>query len=73
MEDRGDAATPADKAAPVPPVHVKAVEDGDTVHFERPGPFGLYRWDRKKSELSEEERGWLERSRTTPPDGAKKN
>jgi hypothetical protein len=42
------------------PVKVTAVERGDTVHFERPGPFGVYKWDRKKSELTDEERRWLE-------------
>jgi hypothetical protein len=44
-------------------VTVKATEEGDTVHFEKPGPFGMYRWDRKKSELSPDERGWLESAR----------
>jgi hypothetical protein len=34
---------------------VKAVEDGDTIHFERPSPFGVYKWDRKKSELDKME------------------
>jgi hypothetical protein len=34
---------------------VKATEDGDTVRFERPGPFGIYKWQRKKTELNEME------------------
>jgi len=42
----------------------KAVEDGDIVHFERPGPFGPYKWQKKKSELDEDERAALDRSRT---------
>src|SRR5215208_4872182 len=25
-------------------VKVKATEDGDSIHFERPGPFGTYKW-----------------------------
>lgn len=29
----------------------RAVEDGDSVRFERPGPFGTYRWTKKKTEL----------------------
>jgi hypothetical protein len=33
-----------------------AVEDGDVIRFTRPGPFGLYRWTKKKSELNEQER-----------------
>jgi len=43
---------------------IKAVEDGDIVHFERPGPFGPYKWQKKKSELDENERAALDRSRT---------
>jgi hypothetical protein len=42
---------------------VTAVEDGDTVRFERSGPFGVYKWSKKKSELDETERTALERSR----------
>jgi hypothetical protein len=34
---------------------VKATEDGDTVRFERPGPFGIYHWQRSKSQLNEME------------------
>lgn len=34
---------------------VTAAGDGDTVRFERPGPFGIYRWQRKKTELDEME------------------
>jgi hypothetical protein len=35
--------------------NVKATEDGDSIRFERPGPFGIYRWQRKKTELNEME------------------
>jgi hypothetical protein len=28
-----------------------AVEDGDLIRFSRPGPFGTYKWSRKKTEL----------------------
>ena len=35
---------------------VTAVEDGDSIHFERPGPFGAYRWTTRKTELNEMER-----------------
>jgi hypothetical protein len=34
----------------------KAVESGDIVHFERTNPFGVTRWDKKKSDLNDEER-----------------
>jgi len=35
---------------------VKATLDGDTIRFERPSPFGAFRWQRKISELTEQER-----------------
>src|SRR5262249_47167122 len=44
--------------------NVRAFAEGDTIHFERPGPFGIYRWQRKKTELDEMEKSVWERSRT---------
>jgi hypothetical protein len=35
---------------------VKITEDGDSLKFERQGPFGMYRWTKKKSDLDEEEK-----------------
>jgi len=35
---------------------VAAFDAGDFVRFERPGPFGVYRWQTRKSELNEMER-----------------
>lgn len=32
-----------------------AVEDGDMIRFERPGPFGPYKWQKKKTALNEME------------------
>lgn len=43
---------------------IKAVEDGDSIRFEKPGPFGTYKWSRKKSELSEAEQQAWDRART---------
>jgi len=43
---------------------IRATEDGDTIRFERPGPFGPYRWQRKKSELSESERAVWDQQRS---------
>jgi hypothetical protein len=58
-----DKPTPADAApAPPPGAGMTATEDGDTVRFERPGPFGVYRWQKKKSELDDDERAALEHS-----------
>jgi hypothetical protein len=45
-----------------PGADITATEDGDTVRFERPGPFGTYRWQKKKSELAEDEKAAWERS-----------
>ena len=56
---------PADTTAAAPSASLvtTATEDGDTVRFERPGPFGMYRWQKKKTELDADERAALERSR----------
>src|SRR5207247_303327 len=47
---------------------VKATEDGDSIRFERPGPFGVYKWQRKKTELNESEKAaWdREKARAAP-------
>ncbi|HXK00911.1 MAG TPA: hypothetical protein VMS37_00835 [Verrucomicrobiae bacterium] len=63
MEDKPEDSHTAAKAVD-PAEFIKAVEDGDMVRFERPGPFGVYKWQKKKSELDETERAALERSRT---------
>jgi len=36
-------------------VPVRVTEDGDTLRFERQTPFGVQRWSKTKSELSEQE------------------
>lgn len=49
---------------------ITAVEDGDNVRFERPGPFGKYRWVRKKSEMNDAERkAWESRSKASKSAG----
>lgn len=35
---------------------VKITEDGDSLKFEREGPFGMYRWSKKKADLTDEEK-----------------
>ncbi len=47
-----------------PAAGTKAVEDGDSIKFERPTPFGVQKWTRKKSELNEDERAIWEKQRT---------
>lgn len=34
----------------------KAIDKGDTVRFERPSPFGTVSWEKKKSDLTDDER-----------------
>jgi hypothetical protein len=53
---------------------VKVTERGDTVRFERPTPMGPVTWERKRSELREEEKALLEhaRSKTEEPRVAEK-
>jgi len=50
----------------------KAVEDGDSIRFERASPFGVTRWQRNKAELNEMERAVWERElqKRAAPQGA---
>jgi hypothetical protein len=50
------------RAADASGAGIKAMEDGDIVRFERQGPFGLWKWEKKKSELNEGEKAALTRS-----------
>jgi len=49
---------------------ITATEDGDTVRFARPTPFGMIRWQKNKSELNEMEQAvWgRELARQVPPE-----
>jgi hypothetical protein len=47
---------------------VKVTEHGDTLEFERPSPFGSYKWKAKKSELKASEREAWERSKKQSAD-----
>src|SRR5690349_7944136 len=38
---------------------VTATADGDTIRFARPTPFGMFHWEKKKSELTEQEQSLL--------------
>ena len=47
-------------------VETKVIDDGDSLRFERPGPFGLYKWTKKKSELTRDEQAlWKQSSDKT--------
>jgi hypothetical protein len=58
--ERKDVPEAAPAAAALPETRV--VEDGDGVRFERNTPFGMQRWRRKKSELTEQEKQIFERA-----------
>jgi hypothetical protein len=60
LEDTPDRATA--KASSASGAGIKATEDGDIVRFERPGPFGVWKWEKKKSELDETEKAALQSS-----------
>lgn len=64
VEDKGVSAEDAKKAQ-ADAAHeiesIKAVEDGDSIRFERASPFGVTRWQRKKGELNEVERAVWDR------------
>jgi hypothetical protein len=42
---------------------VKVTESGDSVKFERPGPFGVYKWEKKKTDLDAGEKAAWEREK----------
>ncbi len=54
-----------DKPAPVQPqmedTLTKATISGDTVHFEKPTPFGTTKWDKKTSDLDANEQKIVDR------------
>ncbi len=55
---------PAEQAAPAAiDERTKAVESGDTIRFERPGPFGPTRWEKKKTDLDASEQAVWDRVR----------
>jgi hypothetical protein len=65
MEDKPDT-RPAVQA--VRPEDVKATESGEYIRFERPGPFGTYKWEAKKTELNELEQAAWKRAQASRQD-----
>lgn len=59
-EDKPGASSPVE--AVVPLANVKVTESGDIVLFERPSPFGAMKWQKKKSDLTDDEKAALRRS-----------
>lgn len=54
-----------------PKIKVTARDLGDSVRFEQGTPMGARVWERKKSELTPQEKAWLEETRTVSSDSAK--
>ncbi len=54
-------------AAASPPPGLRAFDEGDSVRFEKDGPFGKYTWVRKKDELTAQEKSAWEAARKYPP------
>jgi hypothetical protein len=46
---------------------IKTTDAGDTVKFERQTPFGVTKWEKKKSDLTDEERRIFESQQPKPP------
>lgn len=55
-------------AAPAPPMPdpTRATESGDTVRFERSSPFGVTHWEKKKTDLTEDEKKIVESQKAKP-------
>jgi hypothetical protein len=49
---------------------VKITDAGDTLKFERQGPFGTYKWDKKKTDLTEAEKTAWEEQKSGQPVGS---
>ncbi len=56
-----------DSAAGAPDLsNAKAIDKGDTVRFERPGPFGTMSWEKNKADLTDDERHLLDAQNAKP-------
>jgi len=63
VEDKGVAEPAAPKADPF--ANVKITKEGDMVTFERKAPFGVSKWQKKESDLTNEEKAALRRAQET--------
>ena len=70
FEDRDRPAT-EEQAQQKQVADIRSVEDGEFIRFERPGPFGTYRWKRKKTELDAIEQAAWDRARGQQSAGAR--
>jgi len=60
LEDTAENAAPRAEAASGG--GITAFDEGDKVRFERKGPFGVWKWEKKKSEMDAAERAALQNS-----------
>jgi hypothetical protein len=69
LEDSPERA--AAKTAAANGAGIKATEDGDIVRFERLGPFGVWKWEKKKSDLDDTEKAALRNAQAGTQAGTK--
>ena len=55
-DENETAAKPAEPKRPSSSTLLRAIDEGDSVRFEKQTPFGIHRWVRKKTDLNDEER-----------------
>ena len=67
VPDKRDVPDNQPAPAPDPSAGTKATASGDIIRFERPGPFGVYRWEKNKSDLDEMERAAWDRQLAKNP------
>jgi hypothetical protein len=65
IEDKGDAAANP-FASPSANQVIRSTDNGDTVKFQRQTPFGVAVWEKKKSEMTDEERHVFESQQPKP-------
>jgi hypothetical protein len=66
IQDVGEGAPPVFATTPKEQL-IKTTDAGDTVKFERQTPFGVTKWEKKKSDLTDEERHIFESQQPKPP------
>jgi hypothetical protein len=64
---KNESAAPAAATTSSSLAGVKAFEEGDKVRFERPSPFGAIKWEKNKTELTDEERSLVDSQAATRP------
>ena len=63
IEDKPGAKIESDGTSKPKGPAIAVYEEGEILRFERPGPFGMYKWKKKKDDLTEEERDAWDRTK----------